>query len=101
MTRSAKRGLIAFFNFQPGIEPCSKCKVSKFQVGTILKCHTMDGQTHTIGKTLRPLFADPVTNYKIFLVLVKLKFPLYPMPNITHYVSKISLEKRVNIINGY
>ena len=37
------------------------CKVTTFQVGTILTCHTMDGQTHTIGKAIRPLFADPVT----------------------------------------
>ena len=29
--------------------------------------HTMDGQIHTIGKAIRPLFADPVTN----LVLVR------------------------------
>jgi len=35
--------------------------VTKFQVGTILTCHTMDGQVHTIGKAIRPLFADPVT----------------------------------------
>jgi len=25
-------------------------------------CHTMDSQAHTIGKGIRPLFADPVTN---------------------------------------
>ena len=29
-------------------------------VGTILTCLTMDGQTHAIGKAIRPLFADPV-----------------------------------------
>jgi len=35
--------------------------MTKFQVITILTCHTMDGQTHTIGKAIRPIFADPVT----------------------------------------
>ena len=35
--------------------------VTKFKVGTILTCHTRDGQAHTIGKAIRPLFADPVT----------------------------------------
>ena len=35
--------------------------MTKFQVGTILTCLTMDGQMHTSGKALRPLFADPVT----------------------------------------
>ena len=35
--------------------------MTKFQVGTMLTCHTMDGQTHSIGKAIRPLFADPVT----------------------------------------
>ena len=29
---------------------------------TILTCHAMDGQTHTIGKAIRPLFAGLVTN---------------------------------------
>jgi len=38
--------------------------VTKFQVGTILKCHTMDGQMHSIEKIIRPLFTDPVT-YKV------------------------------------
>ena len=44
-----------------GIEPCQDCKVTKFQVDTILTCHTMDGQIHSIGKAKRPLFVDPVT----------------------------------------
>ena len=35
--------------------------MTKFQVGAILTCLTMDGQMHTIGKAIRPLFADPVT----------------------------------------
>ena len=35
----------------------------KFQVGTILTCHIMDGQTYTIEKAIRPPFADPVTYY--------------------------------------
>ena len=38
--------------------------MTKFQVGTILTCLTMDGQMHMIGKAIRPLFADPVTYYK-------------------------------------
>ena len=75
MTGSVKRGLITFLNFQLQlvktpidvrlllkIESCQECKVTKFQVGTILTCLTMDGQMHTIGKAIRPLFADPVTN---------------------------------------
>ena len=33
----------------------------KFQLGAILTCHTMDGEAYTIGKAIRPLFADPVT----------------------------------------
>ena len=48
--------------FLPGMEPCYGCKVTKFQVGTKLTCFTMDGQMHGIGKAIRPLFADPVTN---------------------------------------
>ena len=36
--------------------------MTKFQVGTILTYLTTDGQMHTIGKAIRPLFADPVTN---------------------------------------
>ena len=35
--------------------------MTKFQVDTIPTCHTMDGQTHTIGKAIRPLFANLVT----------------------------------------
>ena len=27
----------------------------------MLTCHTMDGQTHSIEKAIRPVFADPVT----------------------------------------
>ena len=40
---------------------------------------------------------------QIFLILVKLRSPLYrhTMPNITHYVSKMFLEKRVDIINVF
>ena len=41
--------------------------MTKFQVVTILTCHTMDGQTHTIGKAVRPLFADPVTIMHAFI----------------------------------
>ena len=35
--------------------------MAKFQVGAIHACLTTDGQMHTIGKALRPLFADLVT----------------------------------------
>ena len=47
--------------FLPGIEPCSECKVTKFQVSTIFTYLIMDGQMHANGKAIRPLFADPVT----------------------------------------
>ena len=29
-------------------------KVTKFQVGTMLACHLMDSQIHSIGKAIRP-----------------------------------------------
>ena len=47
--------------FLTGIEPCLECKVTKFQIGTVLTCLTTVSQMHTIGKAIRPLFADPVT----------------------------------------
>ena len=37
--------------------------VTKFQIDTILTSKGMDSQMHTIGKAIRPLFADPVTYY--------------------------------------
>ena len=43
--------------------------MTKFQVGTMLTCHIMDGQIHSIEKAIRSLFADPVT---ILIVLTKL-----------------------------
>ena len=36
--------------------------MTKFQLGIILTCYRLDGQTHTIKKAIRPLFADLVTN---------------------------------------
>ena len=38
-------------NLLSEIEPCLECKVTKFQVGTILTCYKM----HSIGKAIRPL----------------------------------------------
>ena len=38
--------------------------LTKFQVSTILACYLMDGQMHSIGKAIRPLFADQVTYYR-------------------------------------
>ena len=35
--------------------------MTKFQLCTILTCHTIDSQANTIGKAIRPLFTDPVT----------------------------------------
>ena len=35
--------------------------MTQFQIGTILVYLTMDGEMHTIGKAIRPLFANPVT----------------------------------------
>ena len=35
--------------------------LTKFQIGNILTCHIMDGQTYTIEKAIRPVFANPVT----------------------------------------
>jgi len=35
--------------------------VTKFLAGTILTCHKMDSQMHSIGKAIRPLFTDLVT----------------------------------------
>jgi len=42
--------------------------VTKFQVGTIFTCLTMDGQTHAIEKAIRPLFADPITIAEILFL---------------------------------
>ena len=36
--------------------------MTKFQAGTILTSQVMDCQVHAIGKAIRPLFADLVTN---------------------------------------
>ena len=35
--------------------------MTKFETGTILKYHITDSQMHSIGKAIRPRFADPVT----------------------------------------
>ena len=40
--------------------------MTKFQVGTILACHIMDGQMHSIGKAIRPLFADPCSHIYVY-----------------------------------
>jgi len=37
------------------------CSAYFLSVGTMLTCHTMDAQLYSIGKAIRPLFADPVT----------------------------------------
>ena len=49
--------------------------MTKFQIGAILTCLTMDGQMHTIGKAIRPLFADPVTYYLFASVLPHTECP--------------------------
>ena len=36
--------------------------MTKFQAGTILTSQVMDCQVHAIGKVIRPLFVDLVTN---------------------------------------
>ena len=36
--------------------------MTKFQHGTIFTIQVMGCQVHTIGKAIRPLFTDPVTN---------------------------------------
>jgi len=36
--------------------------VTKFCVGTLFRSQVMNCQTHAIGKAIRPLFAEPVTN---------------------------------------
>ena len=36
--------------------------MTKCQAGTIRTSHVMGCQVHTIGKTIRPLFEDPITN---------------------------------------
>ena len=52
---------VCWCKFLSGREPCKEFKVIKFQAGTIFTRHTTDGQIHSIGKAIRPLFADPVT----------------------------------------
>ena len=43
--------------------------MTKFQAGTILISQVMDCQVYAIGKATRTLFADPVTNSSISIVL--------------------------------
>ena len=41
--------------------------MTKFQVGTILTCHTMDGQVHSIGKAIRsPIRRSGQINFDVF-----------------------------------
>ena len=37
---------------------------TEFQDGTIITVEVLDCYVHAIGKAIRPLFADPVTNVK-------------------------------------
>ena len=41
--------------------------MTTFQAGTILTSQVMDCQVHAIGKAIRPLFADLVTNIDVKL----------------------------------
>ena len=45
-------------------------RVQGEQISPILACHTMDGQMHTVGKAIRPLFTDPVTIYVCFIFVL-------------------------------
>jgi len=72
--------------------------VTKFQVSTILTCHTIDGQMHSIGKAIRSLFAESVTiviafnnmmrilNYLDILYTFKI---IKPDPSFFKYVSPL------------
>ena len=39
--------------------------MAKFQAGAILSLQVMDCQVHSIGKAIRPLFADLFTYYEL------------------------------------
>jgi len=79
VTRSAKRGLTAFpnsqvwliitlclmYHFQFTPSTSAVLKVTKFQGSTIFTSHVMGHHVHTIGKAIRPLFADPVTYIRL------------------------------------
>ena len=41
--------------------------MTKFCAGTILTSQVMDSQKRAIGKAIKPLFAEPVTNMFIIL----------------------------------
>jgi len=71
--------------------------VTKFQVGIMLTCHTMDGQMHLIGNAIKPFFADPVTFGEILIVSLLYncfnECPVYQIKHCLH--SKISLETKI------
>ena len=54
--------------------------VTKFKAGTIFRRHTTDGRMHSIGKAIRPLFADPVT-----IVDLSTLMSFVPEPHLHHW----------------
>ena len=51
-----------------------ECNVTKFQVGTMFTCHTVDSQMYSIGKVIRPLLISQIWSQFIMNLILLLHF---------------------------